>query len=133
MIIYQASMPTPLGELILQACDDGLIRVEFEDCLRGSAAVQQDAACSHPVLARARQQLADYFGGRRRHFELPLAAPGTAFQTQVWQALAGIPYGESRSYGQLAQQLDRPRAMRAVGSANGANPIVRALSACTQM
>ena len=121
--IYQAIMPTPIGELVLQARDEGLVRVEFADSLRGDAQVEVDRHWSHPVLAEARQQLVAYFAGQRRDFQLPLAVPGTEFQSQVWQALRQIPYGESRSYGQLAQQLDRPKAMRAVGSANGANPV----------
>jgi methylated-DNA-[protein]-cysteine S-methyltransferase len=75
------------------------------------------------VLDRAVSQLREYFSGRRRQFDLPLDFQGTAFQKQVWQALLTIPFGETRSYGQVATQVGRPKASRAVGAANGRNPI----------
>lgn len=74
-------------------------------------------------MARAAEQLAAYFAGRRRAFELPLAPGGTAFQRQVWAALCGIPFGATISYGELAARLGRPGASRAAGGANGRNPI----------
>ncbi len=78
----------------------------------------------HPVLAAAREQLAEYFAGDRRTFDLPLAPRGTAFQQAVWMRLRGIPYGTTRSYGQVAEELGLPPgASRAVGLANGANPL----------
>jgi methylated-DNA-[protein]-cysteine S-methyltransferase len=67
--------------------------------------------------------LLEYFAGQRRQFELPLAAAGTAFQRQVWDALAAIPWGELRSYADIARAIDRPTAVRAVGAANGRNPL----------
>jgi methylated-DNA-[protein]-cysteine S-methyltransferase len=75
------------------------------------------------VLARAAAQLAEYFAGTRRTFDLPLAPRGTGFQRIVWHALAKIPYGETRSYGELARAIGRPAASRAVGAANGKNPL----------
>jgi methylated-DNA-[protein]-cysteine S-methyltransferase len=75
------------------------------------------------VLARAATQLAEYFAGARRVFDVPLAPRGTDFQQGVWRELARIPYGETRSYGELARVLGRPSASRAVGAANGKNPI----------
>jgi methylated-DNA-[protein]-cysteine S-methyltransferase len=75
------------------------------------------------VLTKAARQLDAYFGGRLKIFDLPLAAAGTSFQRRVWDALCDIPFGETRSYGQLAKAIGKPSAMRAVGAANGSNPI----------
>ncbi|MFK7988631.1 MAG: methylated-DNA--[protein]-cysteine S-methyltransferase [Sandaracinaceae bacterium] len=80
-------------------------------------------APSHPVLAQLRQELDAYFAGARRAFEVPLDPHGTAFQRQVWAALEAIPFGATRTYAQLAASVGRPRAARAVGAANGRNPI----------
>ncbi|HSR50865.1 MAG TPA: methylated-DNA--[protein]-cysteine S-methyltransferase [Acidobacteriota bacterium] len=77
-----------------------------------------------PIRVRAlTHELQDYFSGKRRHFNLPLKPTGTEFQQQVWKALRDIPYGETRSYAQIARSIGRPKAVRAVGAANGANPI----------
>src|SRR5690606_25270596 len=84
----------------------------------------------HPLLQQARRQLAEYFAGTRRRFELPLAPQGTPFQRQVWLALAHIPYGRTESYAQLAARVERPAAMRAVGAANGRNPQPIGLPTC---
>jgi methylated-DNA-[protein]-cysteine S-methyltransferase len=77
----------------------------------------------HAVLRDARRQLEAYFDGTRREFDLPLAPRGTQFQLAVWQSLRGIPYGDTISYAQLAQRIGKPNAMRAVGAANGRNPL----------
>jgi methylated-DNA-[protein]-cysteine S-methyltransferase len=74
-------------------------------------------------FAAAREQLAEYFAGERREFTLPLALEGTPFRQRVWDALHTIPYGETRSYGQIARQIGRPDRARAVGTANGSNPV----------
>jgi methylated-DNA-[protein]-cysteine S-methyltransferase len=79
--------------------------------------------CETPILARAATQLAEYFAGTRRTFDLPLAAAGTAFQQRVWQVLTTIPFGATWSYGELARAIGNPAASRAVGAANGKNPI----------
>src|SRR5262249_16865741 len=76
-----------------------------------------------PILNRAVDQLTDYFAGKRWSFDLPLDLQGTDFQIRVWRALLEVPYGETRSYGQIAQSIGAPNAVRAVGAANGANPI----------
>jgi methylated-DNA-[protein]-cysteine S-methyltransferase len=78
---------------------------------------------SDTVLTATARQLAAYFAGRLRRFDLPLAPAGTPFQQRVWSALSGIPFGETRSYGQLAEAIGKASAMRAVGAANGRNPI----------
>ena len=77
----------------------------------------------HPVLLETARQLNEYFAGQRRQFDLPLDFEGTAFQQKVWQALLSIPFGETRSYKQIAEQIGHAKAMRAVGAANGKNPI----------
>ena len=108
----------------LVASDDGLVAVlwEEDDPARvplGVVAEQPD----HPVLLAAERQLGEYFEGRRTIFDLPLDFRDTEFQKQVWAQLLAIPFGETRSYGQIAHALGRPSASRAVGAANGRNPI----------
>jgi methylated-DNA-[protein]-cysteine S-methyltransferase len=83
----------------------------------------REAEASNPDLNQAEAQLAEYFAGQRQRFDLPLAPLGTAFQKRVWQLLQQIPFGETRSYGELAKMLGQPTASRAVGAANGRNPI----------
>lgn len=117
-------MLTPVGQLKLVAHETALVavlwqnenpkRVRLEELLE-----QHD----HPILCEAQQQLAEYFAGTRQQFDLPLDFDGTYFQKQVWQALLQIPYGETRSYKQIAEQLGNPKAVRAVGAASGKNPI----------
>jgi methylated-DNA-[protein]-cysteine S-methyltransferase len=115
---------SPVGQLTLVTTDQGLSAILWEndrpDRVRLNL-VGEDH--SHPVLLEAGRQLAEYFAGRREHFTLPLAPSGTAFQREVWEALRTIPFGETRSYAQIAQQIGHPRAMRAVGAANGRNPL----------
>jgi methylated-DNA-[protein]-cysteine S-methyltransferase len=77
----------------------------------------------HPILLETERQLKEYFAGNRREFSLRLDMRGTPFQKDVWEALLAIPFGETRSYGQIAKQIGRPSASRAVGAANGSNPI----------
>ena len=116
------TLATPCGPLLLVIDEQGLRHVDF--CHSPKPVVigdtwQQDAA----ALAPYSEQFAAYFAGRLQHFELPLAATGTLFQQQVWQALLTIPYGQTRSYGHIAQQIGNPRSVRAVGAANGRNPL----------
>ena len=115
---------SPVGALKLVASDKGLAAILWEnDSPRRvplTGLVENDR---HPVLLKAKRQLEEYFAGARRAFDLPLDMRGTTFQKDVWEALLAIPYGETRSYGQLAKQLGRPSASRAVGAANGRNPI----------
>jgi len=77
----------------------------------------------HPILCLAEQQLGEYFGGARKSFDLPLDFAGTPFQKKVWSELLNIPFGQTRTYGQIANAIGKPRAFRAVGAANGKNPI----------
>ncbi|WP_281407150.1 methylated-DNA--[protein]-cysteine S-methyltransferase [Methylobacterium sp. WL9] len=117
-------MASPLGALTLVASAQGLSAVlwEDDDPLRVRLGeTREDAA--HLVLAEAERQLSEYFAGRRRSFSLDLDFQGTPFQSRVWRALLTIPFGETRSYKQIAMQIGSPTAVRAVGAANGRNPI----------
>lgn len=124
MALFRTTMPSPLGELTLIASDLGLVAVlwENDDPARVRLEAFEDAH-DHPVLTNSKAQLGDYFGGKRQVFDLPLDFRGTDFQKRVWNHLLTIPFGESRSYGQIAAALGNPGGSRAVGAANGRNPI----------
>jgi methylated-DNA-[protein]-cysteine S-methyltransferase len=118
------AIASPVGELKLIASDKGLAAVLWEndppDRVRlGPLTEDRD----HPILCQTERQLAEYFAGTRRSFTVPLDFKGTAFQKSVWQALLTIPFGETRSYAEIARQIGKPTAFRAVGAANGRNPI----------
>lgn len=123
MSIYYTTIDSPIGPLLLAASDEGLHAVEFHEARHPVRRGEDWREGDHPGLRRAEQQLREYFAGDRRSFDLPLAPRGTPFQREVWQALATIPYGKTRSYGQLAATLGRASASRAVGAANGRNPL----------
>lgn len=108
------AIKTPIGPLTLQADEAAVTAIRF------GAGGAQDAS---PLLDAAEAQLREYFAGARRTFDLPLAPHGTAFQQRVWTALRAIPYGETRTYGELAAAIGSPNASRAVGMANHRNPI----------
>jgi methylated-DNA-[protein]-cysteine S-methyltransferase len=128
-------LDSPIGTLRLLSNGSQLIRIEFEnhygddigdDIGNATRNNNADASCverSDPALAACAQQLGEYFARQRRQFDLPLSAAGTSFQKTVWQALAAIPYGELRSYRDIAQVIGKPAAVRAVGAANGRNPL----------
>ena len=121
---YATTMASPVGLLTLIASDAGLRAVLWEDDRPGR--VRLDAAVDapdHPVLRCAERELRDYFAGARQRFTVALDPVGTVFQQQVWAALLTIPFGETRSYAEIARQIGRPQATRAVGAANGRNPI----------
>jgi methylated-DNA-[protein]-cysteine S-methyltransferase len=115
---------SPVGTLTLIASNDGLAAILWENDKPGRVRldlVAEDA--THPVLCETERQLAEYFTGRREVFDLKLDFAGTEFQKKVWRALLTIPFGETRSYAQIARQIGYPTAVRAVGAANGRNPI----------
>ena len=118
------TMFSPVGELTLVASDAGLVAILWEndtpDRVRLGAMTRDD---EDPILAAAEQQLHAYFAGTLTRFTVPLDFQGTDFQKSVWAALLTIPFGETRSYGEIARQIGRPSASRAVGAANGRNPI----------
>ncbi len=109
---------SPFGPLCLAQEGDALAAVNF--C---APLTSEEVPCPTPLLAEARRQLEEYFAGSRRVFDLPLTPEGTAFQRAVWEALQAIPYGETRTYGQIAAAVGRPKAFRAVGGACHCNPI----------
>ena len=158
VVARRATMMSPIGELVLTACDDGLLEVRLPgsesplppataaggaDMATGSRAADAapttapisdvaPAFVSPPraarlsadaVLAAARRQLDEYFAGRRRTFVLPLSVIGTEFECRVWEALSGVAYGATVTYGQLARSIGKPGAARAVGAALGRNPL----------
>lgn len=115
---------SPVGELTLVAGETGLVAILWPEERPGRVPFDaQPEETAHPVLDEAERQLGDYFAGRRRQFDLPLDFRGTAFQRQVWAELLKIPFGTTLSYGAIATEIGRPGASRAVGAANGRNPI----------
>ena len=124
MSLHSKFIDSPVGKLKLIATDRGLAAILWanENPRRVRLAGQTEDA-HHAILTKAETQLSQYFAGKRQHFDLPLDPQGTPFQRAVWDALLAIPFGETRTYGQLAKQLGNPNATRAVGAANGRNPI----------
>jgi methylated-DNA-[protein]-cysteine S-methyltransferase len=117
-------MLSPVGSLTLVATDDGLAAILWETDRPRRVRLTLDAEESgHPVLVETERQLGEYFAGRRKQFTLKLDPSGTLFQRKVWNALLTIPFGETRSYAQIARQIGKPTATRAVGAANGRNPL----------
>ena len=122
MIHYQ-HIESPVGPLLIAADDGGLRLIEFHSPRHPMAQLPDWIEHEHPVVRAAHAQLDEYFAGSRKDFDLPLAPQGTAFQKEVWHTLASIPFGHTISYAQLAQRIGKPTAMRAVGAANGRNPL----------
>lgn len=121
---FSCVIGSPVGELTLAATGQALVALVWRTAGHGRVpfenARQQPG---HPLLREASRQLGEYFAGKRRAFELALEFRGTDFQRRVWAALLTIPYGETRTYGQIAEQIGSPTAVRAVGAANGRNPL----------
>ena len=117
-------MPSPVGILKLVATKNALVAVLWENenpkRVRLAELIEQ---VDHPILLETQKQLREYFAGTRQQFDLPLDFEGTVFQKKVWQALLSIPFGETRSYRDIAEQVGNIKAVRAVGAANGKNPI----------
>ena len=117
-------MASPVGTLKLVAHETALVAVLWENenpkRVRLAELVEQ---ADHPILLETQKQLTEYFAGKRQQFDLPLDFAGTEFQQKVWQALLSIPFGETRSYRDIAEQIGNVKAVRAVGAANGKNPI----------
>ncbi len=124
--VYFARMDSPLGELEIQTTGDlliglGLTRGQAEPQTSGACPA---SACGPAVLHETVRQLDEYFQGRRKVFVLPIRYAGTEFQNKVWRALVEIPFGQTRSYLDIAKAIGQPTACRAVGLANGANPVM---------
>lgn len=112
--LYETCIPSPIGKLTLIADDKALVGIQF------APSKKRD---TNEVLAKATRELEEYFAGKRTRFTLPLAFSGTKLQEKVWRALAEIPFGETRSYGDIAKKVGAPRAFRAVGGCNNRNPL----------
>jgi methylated-DNA-[protein]-cysteine S-methyltransferase len=122
-LVYKI-IESPIGKLKLVASGKGLVAILWEDDNPRRVRLSQlEEDEKHPILVETEQQLSEYFSGKRKDFSIDLDMRGTRFQRDVWEVLLAIPFGETRSYGQLAKQLGNPRATRAVGAANGRNPI----------
>lgn len=129
-LAYHAPLPTPLGEAHLLGTVQGLVAIALPDESYAAARALLARRLGPFVIEEARaplaaalDQLAAYFAGTRRAFDLPLDLRGTPFQQAVWRAVLAIPYGETRRYGAIAATIGRPAAARAVGAANAANPL----------
>lgn len=132
MSLISHTYPTPLGEMTALFSEQGLCLLEFTQHTRGLAReiAQVEAARGGParpgrsaLTEQLGRELAEYFAGRRRRFDVPLDLVGTPFQIDVWHALLKIPYGQTRSYAEQARSIGRPTATRAVAAANGSNKI----------
>ncbi|MGA7216909.1 MAG: methylated-DNA--[protein]-cysteine S-methyltransferase [Candidatus Sulfotelmatobacter sp.] len=133
--LYVTKMDSPIGPLFLAACDRGLVALEFEARLPGQQSIRPSPGNLREERNRLKfeesaqfmlpyiNELEEYFAGRRREFSFPLDLRGTDFQLNCWRALLAIPYGETRSYADIARAIDKPNAFRAVGMANNRNPI----------
>jgi AraC family transcriptional regulator, regulatory protein of adaptative response / methylated-DNA-[protein]-cysteine methyltransferase len=129
MIKYKA-LSTPLGEMLAADCDGKICLLDFSDCSGKKHLVslekyygEKAEAGETALLRKLEKQLAAYFGGKLKDFDLPLVFTGTDFQKSVWKRLREIPYGQTVNYGTIAAKLGSPSASRAVGRANGSNPI----------
>ncbi|MDY6550663.1 methylated-DNA--[protein]-cysteine S-methyltransferase [Acinetobacter faecalis] len=124
MQLYNKKIQTPVGQLTLVAHDQALVAVLWENDdptrVKLSESFEQN---EHPLLVEVEKQLAEYFEGQRTQFIIPLDFQGTVFQKSVWSALLQIPFGETRSYKEIAESIGNIKAVRAVGAANGKNPI----------
>lgn len=125
MTLSTLSYDSPVGALGLVADAEALVAVLWPTETEGRVrlAEEPEPTSDHPVLVKTAAQLDEYFAGTRRRFDLPLGPSGTEFQRQVWWSLAEIPFGETSTYGKQAAAIGRPAAVRAVGAANGRNPL----------
>jgi len=123
--LEKATVDTPIGRLTLIASPDGLTHILFDGRDPADEGLEEPVptVVDNSLLDTASRQLGEYFAGIRKEFDIPLDPSGTEFQVEAWMALAAIPYGETTTYANQAEAIGRPNAVRAVGSANGANPI----------
>jgi methylated-DNA-[protein]-cysteine S-methyltransferase len=120
--VFYRRVPSPLGPLLLLS-DGAALTGLFMESHKYGPSIEAGWVDDEGPLRSVQRQLEEYFAGVRTTFDVPLGARGTAFQREVWQALATIPYGETTTYADLARRIGRPSAVRAVGAANGRNPI----------
>lgn len=121
---YWTSMDSPLGSLLIVVNKDGVLKqLDFAETRSKNLPSVEDATRDDKRCASVTRQLSEYFAGTRKSFDLEVAPEGTEFQRKVWKVLQSIPYGVTISYGEQAHRLGNPKASRAVGAANGSNPI----------
>ena len=124
MEYYSKTINSALGKLRLFASNEALVGILWERDKPNRTHIKNfTEKLDHSILIETERQLNEYFNGERKEFSIPLEFIGTGFQKKVWQTLLNIPFGETRSYGQIAVQLNNPKSVRAVGAANGKNPI----------
>lgn len=124
MKLFFKEISSPVGKLKLVANDEALVAILWEKEKLGRVRLNEmEMSDKHSILIKTENQLNEYFSGKRKVFDLPLCPIGTTFQQIVWDELRQIPFGETRSYGELALKMGSPKASRAVGAANGKNPI----------
>jgi methylated-DNA-[protein]-cysteine S-methyltransferase len=128
--LFSTTFASPIGPLFLAASEKGLVALEFHSRLPGQQTIRTTPPGgsaqfqeSPDAMRRYLSELEEYFAGQRREFSFPLDLRGTAFQRSCWQALLAIPYGETRSYGDIAREVGSPQGFRAVGMANNRNPV----------
>ena len=121
-VLNELIVPSPVGKLRLAASADGLLSIDVGKVGNSRSTTAKDPSAQR-ILDTTRKQLAEYFAGKRTSFTVPLDLRGTDFQIESWRALSRIPYGSTISYGQQAEDIGNRKACRAVGSANGRNPI----------
>lgn len=121
--LFSTTVDSPVGDLSLVASDHALVALVWQREAHRNAFENAVDQPNHSVLRETKRQLREYFAGKRRQFDIALDFRGTEFQRRVWSTLLAIPYGETRTYGQIAEQIGNPAAVRAVGAANGRNPI----------
>lgn len=124
MTISYLTYPSPLGELRILANEKGIYKLaiteeDWQEYQNQAGSMEEVSALAHPIV----EQIDEYFSKKRKTFDLPLVLEGSSFYQQVWQQLQSIPYGQVRSYGEIAQAVGKPKAARAVGQANRANPL----------
>lgn len=127
VLLNYALVDSPLGKLLITASDHAIHHILFDDMPQAERLLNHQESLvespRHPLIQQARKQFTEYFAGQLQTFDLPLAAQGTEFQHKVWLQLRQIPYSLTWNYGQLAHALGQPTAARAVGMANGKNPL----------
>ena len=119
--MYSILCPSPLGQIKITASDTGLLSVLFVD--EETDEVKQQSTITNAITNKTVSQLDEYFSGTRQAFDLPLSPVGTPFQQKVWHALNDVSFGTTKTYSSIAKQIDNPLSVRAVGAANGKNPI----------
>jgi methylated-DNA-[protein]-cysteine S-methyltransferase len=122
-MLHSIQFESPIGSLQIVSSAQGIRRIELPDRATRNLSGVKTGEGNHLILVHATKQLSEYFAGTRKYFDIPLDLHGTQFQLEVWQSLTGIGYGETNTYGQQAKKIGRPKAARAVGGANAANPI----------